>query len=221
LSIEPPPSRWAFPPAEDAPARAPLGIGADLEPGTLIAAYRAGIFPWPDDAGRLLWWSPDPRAVLPLDRFHESRSLRRTRRHFVVTRDRAFADVMRGCGSTHGPTWITPGMLTAYVRLHELGWAHSIEVWRSGELAGGVYGVALGGLFAGESMCTRLTDGGKAALVFLAQHLRQRGYRLFDIQMVTPLTVQFHPVHIPRAEYLRRLPLALRAGVSFVPELAT
>src|SRR5262249_60620499 len=114
VPLAPPPSRWAFPSPHDAPGRAPLGVGADLEPGTLVAAYRSGIFPWPDDAGRLLWWSPDPRAILPLDAFHESRSLRRVRRRFGVTRDTAFADVMRGCATTHGPTWITPAMFAAY-----------------------------------------------------------------------------------------------------------
>jgi leucyl/phenylalanyl-tRNA---protein transferase len=215
LPIEPPPSRWAFPPAEDAPARAPLGIGADLEPGTLIAAYRAGVFPWPDDAGRLLWWSPDPRAVMPLDGFHESRSLRRARRRFVVTRDRAFADVMRGCGSTHGPTWITPGMLMAYVRLHELGWAHSIEVWHGGELAGGVYGVAVGGLFAAESMFHRGRDASKAALAGLVEHLRSRGFGLLDVQLLTPHLASLGAVEVAREAYLAGLAAVIGNPVSW------
>jgi leucyl/phenylalanyl-tRNA--protein transferase len=215
LSIEPPPSRWAFPPAEDAPTRAPLGIGADLEPGTLLAAYRAGIFPWPDDAGRLLWWSPDPRAVMPLDGFHESRSLARARRRFVLTRNRAFADVMRGCGSTHGPTWITPGMLNAYVRLHELGWAHSIEVWRSGELVGGVYGVAVGGLFAAESMFHRARDASKAALAALVDHLRDRAFGLLDVQLLTPHLASLGAIEVAREAYLAGLAAVLGNPVTW------
>jgi leucyl/phenylalanyl-tRNA--protein transferase len=215
LSIEPPPSRWAFPPAEDAPARAPLGIGADLEPGTLLAAYRAGIFPWPDDAGRLLWWSPDPRAVMPLDGFHESRSLARARRRFVLTRDRAFADVMRGCGSTHGPTWITPGMLNAYVRLHDLGWAHSIEVWRGGELAGGVYGVAVGGLFAAESMFHRARDASKVALAALVDHLRDRAFGLLDVQLLTPHLASLGAIEVAREAYLAGLAAVLGNPVTW------
>jgi leucyl/phenylalanyl-tRNA--protein transferase len=215
LSIEPPPSRWAFPPAEDAPTRAPLGIGADLEPGTLLAAYRAGIFPWPDDAGRLLWWSPDPRAVMPLDGFHESRSLARARRRFVLTRNRAFADVMRGCGSTHGPTWITPGMLNAYVRLHELGWAHSIEVWRGGELVGGVYGVAVGGLFAAESMFHRARDASKAALAALVDHLRDRAFGLLDVQLLTPHLASLGAIEVAREAYLAGLAAVLGNPVTW------
>jgi leucyl/phenylalanyl-tRNA--protein transferase len=215
LSIEPPPSRWAFPPAEDAPTRAPLGIGADLEPGTLLAAYRAGIFPWPDDVGRLLWWSPDPRAVMPLDGFHESRSLARARRRFVLTRNRAFADVMRGCGSTHGPTWITPGMLNAYVRLHDLGWAHSIEVWRGGELAGGVYGVAVGGLFAAESMFHRARDASKVALAALVDHLRDRAFGLLDVQLLTPHLASLGAIEVAREAYLAGLAAVLGNPVTW------
>jgi leucyl/phenylalanyl-tRNA---protein transferase len=215
LPIEPPPSRWAFPPAEDAPTRAPLGIGADLEPGTLLAAYRAGVFPWPDDAGRLLWWSPDPRAVMPLDGFHESRSLARARRRFVLTRNRAFADVMRGCGSTHGPTWITPGMLNAYVRLHELGWAHSIEVWRGGELVGGVYGVAVGGLFAAESMFHRERDASKAALAALVDHLRDRAFGLLDVQLLTPHLASLGAIEVAREAYLAGLAAVLGNPVTW------
>ncbi len=215
MPIEPPPSRWAFPPAEEAPDRAPLGIGADLEPGTLLAAYRAGIFPWPDDGGRLLWWAPDPRAVLPLDAFHESRSLRRVRPHFAVTRDRAFADVMRGCASTHGPTWITPGMLAAYVRLHDLGWAHSIEVWRNGTLVGGVYGVAVGGLFAAESMFHRASDASKIALAELVEHLRDRGFGLLDVQLLTPHLASLGAIEVAREAYLTGLAAVVGNPVSW------
>jgi leucyl/phenylalanyl-tRNA--protein transferase len=215
VPIEPPPTRWAFPLADEAPARAPLGVGADLEPGTLLAAYRAGIFPWPDDTGRLLWWSPDPRAILPLDRLHVSRSLRRVRRRFAVTRDTAFADVMRGCATSHGPTWITPAMFAAYVRLHALGWAHSVEVWSEGGLVGGVYGVAVGGLFAAESMFHRVRDASKVALVELVEHLAARGFALLDVQLQTMHLSSLGAVEIARRSYLSRLAAARRADVTW------
>jgi leucyl/phenylalanyl-tRNA--protein transferase len=186
---------------------APLGIGADLEPSTLLAAYRQGIFPWPDDAGRILWWSPDPRAIVPLDGFHESRSLRRLRRRrpFRVTRDAAFADVMRGCATAHGPTWITPEMLVAYGRLHEHGWAHSIEVWQDTALVGGLYGVAIGGLFAAESMFHRASNASKVALAELVEHLGRRGFGLLDVQLATPHLASLGVVTIPRDAYLARV----------------
>jgi leucyl/phenylalanyl-tRNA--protein transferase len=186
---------------------APLGAGADLEPGTLIAAYRQGIFPWPDDMGRVLWWSPDPRAILPLDGFHQSRSLRRLRRQarFRVTHDAAFADVMRGCATTHGRTWITPEMHTAYRHLHELGWAHSIEVWTDATLAGGLYGVAVGGLFAAESMFHRESNASKVALAALVEHLGQRGFRVLDVQLATPHLESLGVVTLPRDDYLQRV----------------
>jgi leucyl/phenylalanyl-tRNA---protein transferase len=212
---EPPPTRWAFPPPESAPDRAPLGMGADLEPGTLLAAYRMGIFPWPDDAGRLLWWSPDPRAILPLDGFHESRSLRRARGRFAVTRDTAFADVMRGCATSHGPTWITPGMFAAYVRLHELGWAHSIDVWKDGALVGGLYGVAVGGFFAAESMFHRARDASKVALAELIAHLAERGFGLLDVQLLTPHLASLGGVEISREAYLERLEMEVHLEVTW------
>ncbi|HXJ33186.1 MAG TPA: leucyl/phenylalanyl-tRNA--protein transferase [Candidatus Eisenbacteria bacterium] len=204
MPIVPPPSRWAFPPAEEAPSIGILGAGADLEPGTILAAYRAGIFPWPDQSGRLLWWSPDPRAIIPLSGFHASTSLRRLRRRgrYAVTRDTACADVIRGCATSHGPTWITPEMLAAYVRLHEMGWAHSVEVWRQGELVGGVYGVAMGGLFAAESMFHLARDASKVALAELVEHLRTRGFQLLDVQLATPHLRSLGAIEIPRAEYL-------------------
>jgi leucyl/phenylalanyl-tRNA--protein transferase len=217
VPIEPPPCRWVFPPATEAPARLPLGLGADLAPGTLIAAYRAGIFPWPDDAGRLLWWSPDPRAILPLDGFHESRSLRKTRRRrrFGITRDTAFADVMRGCASTHGPTWITPAMFAAYVRLHELGWAHSVETWDGATLVGGVYGVAVDGLFAAESMFHRARDASKLALAELVGHLAARGFALLDVQLSTPHLASLGAIEISRDAYLARLAEARTRAVTW------
>jgi leucyl/phenylalanyl-tRNA--protein transferase len=202
-----PPCRWAFPSPHEAPAIGILGAGADLEPDTLIAAYRAGIFPWPDERGRLLWWSPDPRAVLPLDGFHRSRSLRRRQRKgdYRVTHDTAFGYVMAGCATTHGPTWITAGMREAYGRLHELGWAHSIEVWADSRLVGGVYGVAVGGLFAAESMFHTARDASKIALAALVVHLGARGFQLLDVQLLTPHLASLGAVEIRRETYLARV----------------
>jgi leucyl/phenylalanyl-tRNA--protein transferase len=173
----------------------------------LLAAYRQGIFPWPDDTGRILWWSPDPRAILPLQGFRASRSLRRLRRQerFRVTRDVAFAHVMRGCATAHGPTWITDDMLVAYVRLHEQGWAHSVEVWRADALVGGVYGVAIGGLFAAESMFHRESNASKVALAGLVDHLAARGFELLDVQLATPHLTSLGVVTIARDDYLARV----------------
>jgi leucyl/phenylalanyl-tRNA---protein transferase len=181
-----------------------VAVGGDLSPGRLLAAYRRGIFPWYSDGEPVCWWSPDPRAVFELDGLHVSRRLRRTVRSgkFDVTVNRDFAGVIRGCADRPGEgTWITPEMIRAYEELHRLGHAHSVEAWHGGVLAGGVYGVAVGGLFAGESMFTRVRDASKVALAFLVGRLRERGFELFDI---------------PRAEYLRRLRRSLRARVSFV-----
>jgi leucyl/phenylalanyl-tRNA--protein transferase len=197
------------------PRRAPdhglVAAGGDLAPGTLLAAYRAGIFPWPDAQGRLLWFSPDPRATLPLDAFHESHSLRRTRRRgrFAVTRDEDFAGVMTGCATTHGATWITPDMHAAYVELHQLGWAHSIEVWRAEELVGGVYGVTVGGVFAAESMFHLAPDASKVALATLVEHLVARAFTLLDVQLLTPHLASLGAIEISRDEYLARLRTAL------------
>src|SRR5262245_50887023 len=139
-----------------------VAVGGDLSPGLLLEAYCCGVFPWFNEDTPILWWSPDPRAVLDLDALHVPRRLQRTLRsgRFQHTLDRAFGHVIRGCADRPGTgTWITPDMIAAYERLHDLGFAHSLEVWQGGELAGGIYGVALGGLFAGESMFTRLRDG--------------------------------------------------------------
>lgn len=218
-----PPSRF-FPPAEEAGQEGLVGLGGELSPEWLIDAYTHGIFPWPmaehDDP--VPWWSPDPRAILPLDAFHVPRRLRRTVRsgRFAVTADQCFERVIRACARTHrggGGTWITPRMVRAYRRLHELGVAHSVEVWREGRLAGGVYGVALGGFFAGESMFHTERDASKVALVHLVEHLRRRGYLLFDIQQWTAHTGRFGAVEISRLDYLRRLAEALCRPVDFDP----
>ena len=215
---EPAPSRYRMPAPATALANGLIGTGGDLAPGTILAAYRAGIFPWPDQHERLLWWSPDPRAVLPLDGFHESRSLRRTRRRrtFDVTIDRACSDVIAGCGQNRSDgTWITPAMHKAYLELHSLGWVHSIEVWNAGKLAGGIYGIAIGAFFAAESMFHRVPDASKVALAELVDHCRERSFELLDVQFVTSHLASLGVREIPRTEYLARLSSAIAAPTVF------
>jgi leucyl/phenylalanyl-tRNA--protein transferase len=200
-----------MPRPEDAPPHGCLAAGGDLEPGTVLAAYRGGIFPWPDPDGRLLWWSPDPRAILPLGGFHASRSLRRLQRRRVyrVTRDEACAAVIAGCGERAEGTWITPAMRRAYERLHRLGWVHSVEVWDGGGLVGGVYGVAIGGFFAAESKFHRAPNASKVALAELVAWLSERGFELLDVQLATDHLRSLGVIEISRAEYLRRLTSAI------------
>jgi leucyl/phenylalanyl-tRNA--protein transferase len=195
-----------------------VGVGGDLSPRRLLEAYRRGIFPWYDAQTPILWWSPDPRAVFELDGLHVSRRLARTVRagKFEVTADRDFAGVIRGCADRPGPgAWITPEMIAAYERLHRLGHAHSVEVWHGGELAGGLYGVAVGGLFAGESMFTRVRDASKVALVHVMRRLRERGYQLFDVQFLNDHTASLGAVEVPRRAYLARLRRALECPATF------
>jgi leucyl/phenylalanyl-tRNA--protein transferase len=216
-----PRSRY-FPAAEDADENGIVCVGGELRTAVLLDAYRHGIFPWPmfDDDLPMLWWSPDPRGVIEFDKFHVSRRLERTCRSgkFQVTSDRDFAGVIHGCATTgerHGSTWLTAEMIRAYRGLHHLGHAHSVEVWHDGELAGGVYGVAIGGLFAGESMFHRVRDASKVALTYLVRHLRQRGYRLFDLQQLNAHTASMGGTGIPRREYLRRLSEAIALPIEF------
>jgi leucyl/phenylalanyl-tRNA---protein transferase len=181
----------------------------------LLAAYRSGLFPMGESGGELTWWSPDPRGILTVAGFHVSRSLRRSCRKFELTVDVAFQDVIDGCAERpEDDRWITPEIQAAYVRLHELGWAHSIEVWdpATTELAGGLYGVAIGGLFAAESMFHRRRDASKVALVALVESLAEpgRGERLLDIQWLTPHLASLGAVEVSRQEYLARLERALR-----------
>ena len=214
--IEPPPTHWALPPPEQAGDGEVAGVGADLDPGTLLAAYRSGLFPMRvHRGGPVAWWSPDPRGVLPLDGLVVHRSLRRSARRFSVTVDTAFPAVMRACADERRPGgWIDESFVAAYTRLHELGWAHSVEVWRAGdtgaELVGGIYGVAIGGLFAGESMFHRASDASKVALLALVERLRAGGATLFDVQWCTPHLASLGVVEISRAEYGRRLAAAVR-----------
>lgn len=194
-----------------------VAVGGDLRPATLLRAYRNGIFPWFSEGEPVLWWSPDPRAIFEFDRFYLSSRLMRTIRagKFRLTINQAFTQVMHGCAERE-QTWITTDMIDAYTHLHRLGQAHSIEAWHGGELAGGVYGVAIGGLFAGESMFHRVRDASKIALAYLVEYLRIRGFVLFDTQVVTAHTASLGAVEIPRDEYLRRLKKALDVQVSFV-----
>jgi len=215
VPLEPPPTTWAFPAPQAADVRGLVGVGADLEPGTMLAAYRAGVFPMPlSRHGPVGWWSPDPRGVIPLDRLHVSRSLRRARRRFDVRVDTAFPQVVLGCADRRRPHgWITPRMRSAYRRLYELGWAHSVEAWSDdGELVGGVFGVAVGGLFAGESMFHRARDASKVALVALVDLLGDEwaGERLFDVQWTTPHLCSLGAEDVSRPDYLARLERALR-----------
>jgi leucyl/phenylalanyl-tRNA--protein transferase len=195
-----------------------VGIGGDLRPARLIRAYRRGIFPFFDETTPILWWSPDPRAIFELDGLHVSRRLARTMRSgkFQVTVDRDFRGVICGCADRpRESAWITPAMISAYTELHRIGCAHSVEVWHAGELAGGMYGVAIQGLFAGESMFTRVRDASKVALVFVMDRLKDRGFRLFDVQYINDHTRSLGATEINREEYLRRLRGALRVGCSF------
>ncbi|MBK9180104.1 MAG: leucyl/phenylalanyl-tRNA--protein transferase [Acidimicrobiales bacterium] len=212
MPVEPPPSRWELPHPSSADEDGVVGIGADLAPATLLAAYRRGVFPMPlGRRGPLAWWSPDPRGVLPLDGLRVSRSLRRACNRYEVRVDTAFAEVVGACGDPDRPHgWITPDVAAAYGELHRLGWAHSVEAWCDGELAGGLYGVGIGGLFAGESMFHRRTDASKVALVALVELLREGGGGLLDVQWVTPHLVTLGAVAVPRARYLELLREALQ-----------
>ena len=183
-------------------------MGADLEPGTLLSAYRSGLFPMPvEGRGLIAWWSPDPRGVLPLDGMRVTRSMRQSARRFEVRIDTAFAAVVDECRDPRRDgAWITPGIKAAYVRLHELGWAHSVEAWsRDGRLVGGLYGVAVGGLFAGESMFHLERDASKVALMALVDLLRDGGATLLDVQWTTDHLVSLGAIDLDRATYLRRL----------------
>ncbi len=207
----------AFPDPRRAGRREILAVGVDFSPGTLLAAYRRGIFPWPQSRSLVPWCSPDPRAVFPIEEeLHWSRSLRRTLRKtpWEITLDESFEEVMRSCGETRPEgTWITPEMLEGYLGLHRLGWAHSVEVWeREGDarsLVGGIYGVAIGGIFAGESMFHRRTDASKVAFAHLAERLRRGGFAVFDVQVMNDHLSSLGCVEIRRSAYLDRLERAL------------
>ncbi len=189
----------------------------ELNPEFLLTAYANGIFPMADDRGAIHWLAPDPRAILPLDEFVTTRSLRAAVRQgrFRCTVNKAFEAVVRSCAAREEGTWISEGIFAAYRELHLLGFAHSVECWAEDELAGGLYGVSIGGAFFGESMFFRRTDASKVALVHLVERMRDRGMSLLDIQFTTPHLVRFGAVEIPRDEYERRLWDAVGDTVSF------
>jgi len=189
-----------------------------IDPALLIRAYREGIFPMALDDGEVGWFSPDPRAVLPLDDVHVPSRLARLVRKgvFEIAIDRAFEQVMRACADRPEGTWISRELVESYVALHRLGLAHSLETWLDGRLVGGLYGVHLGGAFFGESMFHHVRDASKVALVTLADRLHRRGFALLDVQWSTPHLAQFGVVEIPRGVYLRLLPRALARDCTFL-----
>jgi leucyl/phenylalanyl-tRNA--protein transferase len=213
-----------FPPVETALAdpNGLLAAGGDLSPARLLDAYTRGIFPWFSDGDPPLWWSPDPRMVLHLDELHVARSLRRVLRsgRYTVTFDRDFAGVMAGCAeprTRERGTWITPSMVQAYTTLAALGHAHSVESWEGGTLAGGLYGVAIGRMFFGESMFARGTDASKVALVCLARQLRRWGFRIIDCQMSTPHLASLGAREVPRAQFMEDVRRLVRLAATPSP----
>jgi leucyl/phenylalanyl-tRNA--protein transferase len=208
--IEPRASRWHLPDPDSADEHGLCGVGADLEPGTLLAAYRSGLFPMPVRRRVVGWWSPDPRGVLPLDGLQISRSLRRSCRRYEVRMDTRFRDVMERCGDPMRPHgWITPAFVEAYERLFELGWVHSFETFQGDELVGGLYGVRINGLFAGESMFSASSDASKVALVALVEWLNSTGGRLLDVQWQTEHLESLGAIEVSRARYRSLLADAL------------
>jgi leucyl/phenylalanyl-tRNA--protein transferase len=220
MPVDPGPSRWAMP----APAPGAgdfMGLGADLEPATLLGAYRAGFFPMPE-GDAIGWWSPAERGVLPLNGLVVSRSLRKSVRRYEVRVNTAFAEVVAGCADpSRDGSWIDDEISSAYGRLHELGWAHSVETWLDDELVGGLYGIAVNGLFAGESMFSRARDASKVALVHLVDLLRDEhaDRRVLDTQWQTPHLASLGVVKVPREEYFARLreALTLPLPAAFAP----
>lgn len=210
---------WVSPRSPDAPPL--VGVGGNLEPPMLLRAYTEGIFPWFSEGDPIYWWSPEPRAIFDLHAgMYVSKRLARTIRSgkFTTTVNQQFETVMRACGECREEgTWVTLEMLAAYAKLHRMGYAHSVEAWCDGELAGGVYGVAIHGFFAAESMFYRRTDGSKVALAALFERLREQGYFLLDTQMLTEHTESLGGFNIHRSNYLDLLDHALTfKNVSFV-----
>ena len=207
------PSRWSFPPPAQWPDDDVVATGGDLEPPTLLAAYRSGIFPMSLAAmpGVMVWWSPNPRGILPLGNLRVTRSLRQSSKRFDVRVDTCFADVIRACSDpSRDSGWISDEFIDAYTTLHRLGWAHSVEVFdRAGTLAGGLYGVRVNGLFAGESMFYRQRDASKVALMALVELMRESGMTLLDVQWRTDHLASLGVVEVSRDEYLVRLRKAL------------
>jgi leucyl/phenylalanyl-tRNA--protein transferase len=206
-------SRWRLPPPSEWPDSDVLAVGADLEPATVIDAYRRGMFPMGvDESGDPIgWWSPDPRGILPIDGLRATRSMRQSAKRFEIRVDTCFTRVMRGCADpSRGGSWITEQFIDGYTRLHDLGWAHSVEVFdRRGELVGGLYGLRMGGYFSGESMFHIARDASKVALMALVDLMRSSGMSLLDVQYCTEHLASLGAIPIRRTEYLARLAAAL------------
>jgi leucyl/phenylalanyl-tRNA---protein transferase len=201
-----PPTAWILPDPDEADEDGVVGVGADLAPSTLVDAYRRGIFPWPHPGVPLPWFSPDPRGLVDLDRVKVARSLRQRLRRcgWTTTVDAAFPAVVQACAEDRGEvgTWISPAMARAYVRLNELGWAHSLEVWDGDRLIGGLYGVQVGGVFTGESMFHRMADASKVALIDLVTRFHAAGGRLLDVQLTTPHLASLGAHDVARDRFL-------------------
>jgi leucyl/phenylalanyl-tRNA--protein transferase len=212
------PDSLSFPDHRAANREGLLALGGDLSVPRLLLAYRSGIFPWTDDP--LTWWSPDPRAIFEINTFRPPKRLesKLRRNTFDVTLDRDFNAVIHACAEPapgRESTWISPRFIEAYLELHRQGHAHSVEVWDSGFLVGGIYGIAIEGFFAGESMFHRVTDASKIALCHLMSHLRSRKFELFDTQVLSPLTARLGAIEIRRRDYLERLNSALHKPAQF------
>jgi len=212
------PDSLTFPDHRTANREGLLALGGDLSVPRLLLAYRSGIFPWTDEP--LTWWSPDPRAIFEIGKFHPPKRLESKLRHhpFELTFDRDFSAVIHACAEPargRESTWISRRFAEAYLELHRQGYAHSVEAWENGKLVGGLYGVAIGGFFAGESMFHRVTDASKIALCHLMDHLRAQKFELFDTQVLSPLTARLGAIEIRRRDYLERLSSALRSPVRF------
>jgi leucyl/phenylalanyl-tRNA--protein transferase len=211
--VEPEPTRWVLPSEGPTDDSALVAIGGDLEPGTLITAYRMGLFPMPVPRRRIGWFSPDPRGIIPLGGLTISKSLRRSLRRFDVTQNRAFTEVVVNCADPRRPSgWINRSIIDAYETLHRMGWAHSVEVWENDRLVGGLYGVRINGLFAGESMFHHVTDASKVALVHLVDWFRETGGQLLDVQWTTDHLSSLGAIDVNRDEYLEMLKDAVESN---------
>ena len=216
------PRTYTFPPLEAASPEGLLAVGGDLNPDRLLSAYRQGVFPWFSDGQPILWWSPDPRAILYPADLHISRSLRKSLRTqgFAVTADRAFYDVIQRCAESRNAregTWITSGMQEAYCTLHRMGYAHSVETWQNGQLVGGLYGLAIGKAFFGESMFSQITDASKTALVALSVSLTAGGYHFIDCQVVSEHLNSLGAKAVPRYRFSSELKQAVETPVNETP----
>ena len=216
------PRTYTFPPLEAASPEGLLAVGGDLNPDRLLSAYRQGVFPWFSDGQPILWWSPDPRAILYPADLHISRSLRKSLRTqgFAVTADRAFDHVIQRCAESRNAregTWITSGMQEAYCTLHRMGYAHSVETWQNGQLVGGLYGLAIGKAFFGESMFSHVTDASKTALVALAASLTAGGYHFIDCQVVSEHLNSLGAQAVPRYRFSSELKQAVEIPVNGTP----